>query len=159
MAARNFTCGAALLRMQIDTAARVHALKLVDSMDALCKAVLSGQRFDKQKDREGEFLRDNRLISKLMEEFPWVENVYKETSGFVHLSERHIFSSIAKTDDASRTVQFVISAEDPERPDEDYFEILDCFFEATKMAATIILGYVKFRSLTAQEKELTAEAS
>lgn len=94
-----------------------------------------------------------------MEEFPWVENVYKETSGFVHLSERHIFSSIAKTDDASRTVQFVISAEDPERRDEDYFEILDCFFEATKMAGTIILGYVKFRSLTAQEKELTAEAS
>jgi hypothetical protein len=143
--ARNFTCCAGLLRMQIDTASRVNALKLVDDMNALCEKILSGIRLDKQKDREGNFLRDAWLISKLSKEFPWVGNVYKETSGFIHLSERHLFSSIAKTDDAKRTVHFSISADDPRRPDEAYFEILDCFFEATKMAGTLILGYVAYR--------------
>jgi len=147
MTARNFTCCAGLLRMQVDTAARIYGLTLVDDMDALCEAVLSGARFDKQKDREGQPLKDSRLVSKLGEQFPWVPNVYKETSGFVHLSERHLFSSIAKTDSANRTVHFSISAEDPKRDDEAYFEILDAFFEATKMAGTIILGYITSKSL------------
>lgn len=44
MAARNFTCCAGLLRMQIDTAARLYALTRVDDMNALCAAVLSGAR-------------------------------------------------------------------------------------------------------------------
>jgi hypothetical protein len=144
---RNFTCCAGLLRMQIDTAARVNALKLVSDMHALCEAVFSGKRFDKQKDKDGHLLRDSHLVAKLAEEFPWVTNVYKETSGFIHLSERHIFSSIASTDDASRTVRFSISTAEPERPDEAYFEILDGFFEATKMAGTIILGYVEYRGM------------
>ncbi|QND63512.1 hypothetical protein HB777_06055 [Mesorhizobium loti] len=146
MAERNFTCCAGLLRMQIDTAARVNALKFVDSMDALCQAVLSGKRFDKQKDRDGQFLRDNALISKLAADFPWVGDVYKETSGFVHLSERHMFTSMVNSDDTSRKIQFFIGAKEPERPDEAYFEILDCFFEATEMTGSIILGYVEYRS-------------
>lgn len=147
MAARNFTCCAGLLRMQIDTAARLYALTLVDDMNALCAAVLSGARLDRQKDREGQLFKDRRLIAKLGEMFPWVPDVYRETSGFVHLSERHVFSSIMEADPANRTYRFSIGAEDPKRDDEAYVEILDAFSDATKMVGSLIVGYVTSKDL------------
>lgn len=142
---RNLLCSAALLRMQIDTSARVNALRFVENSDELCRSVIDGGRFDKHKDSTGNKLRDGYLISKLNKQYGWVAEVYRETSGFVHLSERHIYASMSKLNDETRSIVLSVGASDVDRPDSDYFELLDAFIEANRMACEIFISYIRFR--------------
>ena len=72
--------------------------------------------------------------------------MYGGSSGFVHLSERHIYNSIHSLDEENRLVNFQISDTDPPRPEETYFEIVDYFFEATKLAGMMALAYFAARA-------------
>lgn len=138
MRARNFPCAAAILRLQIDTAMRVNALALVEDVEQTCSAVLKGEQFNRLKDRSRTKMSDAHLRRKLADAHPWTSKVYEETSDFVHLSGRHFGTSIARMDDATRTVHFQIGGEDPMRPDADYFEVVDAFTEATSLAGQLI---------------------
>jgi hypothetical protein len=151
LAAKNFPCAAGiLLRMQIDTAMRVNALRLVADRNQSCREVLGGKQFNKLKDAEGNKLTDAYLRQKLADGHPWVSSVYEQTSGFVHLSGRHLYNSIATTDEETRTARFVISGKDPPRPDEAYFEIVDAFFQVTKIVSWLLLGYFDARALSVE---------
>lgn len=143
---RNFPCAAAIPRLQIDTAMRVNALRLAESRDALCSALLAGQRFNTLKGSAGKKMTDAYLREKLAEHHPWITEVYQQTSDLVHLSGRHFYSSISSIDDNTRIVRFLISAQDPPRPEEDYFEVTDAFFEISKVAVMLILGYFNARA-------------
>lgn len=134
---RNFTCAAALVRMQLDTALRVYASTLVKSPEAYAKAVIHGEAIDKMKDRDGKRLTDGYLASKLNEEYSWVSGVYKELCNLVHFTSRHIFAGAATVDDETRTVHFQISAQDPPRPDEDYFEVVDTYYETMRVTGLL----------------------
>jgi hypothetical protein len=142
---RNFPSAAPFVRMQLDTALRVYAATLVSNPEAYAGAVLHGERIDRMRDRQGKRMRDAYLVEKLAELYPWVSKVYAETSGLVHFTSRHIFAGVRKVDDAHRTVHFLIGAKDPPRPDEDYFEVLDCFFEAMRITAILICGWAYAR--------------
>jgi hypothetical protein len=141
IAARNFTCAAALVRMQLDTAMRVFAARLVSDSEAYAKAVFHGERVDKLKDRHGKRLTDSYLVKRLNERHPWVEGVYRDASGLIHFSNRHIFASIAKLSEADRTVHYLVSAKDPPRPDEDYFEVIEAYFESMKLTMGLAHGW------------------
>jgi hypothetical protein len=131
LAAKNFACAAGILRLQIDTATRVNALRLVTKRDECCKAVLGGTQFNRLKDTAGNKLTDAYLRQKLAEHHPWINQVYEQTSDFIHLSGRHFYKSIATRHKESRPVRFIISGNDPPRSDETYFEIVDTFFLGT----------------------------
>lgn len=146
LASKNFPCAAGILRMQLDTAMRVNALRLVDSREQFCSDLLGGKHFNKAKDVSGNKLTDAYLRQKLAEDHSWINPVYEKTSEFIHLSGQHFYNSIASMDDGSRTFRFVIGSEDPPRPDDAYFEIVDAFFEATKLAGLLMLGYFKARA-------------
>jgi hypothetical protein len=102
-------------------------LGLVRDPEALAEAVMRGDRLDKLKDRSNQRLTDAHLSKKLGEVYPWVTKVYTKLCDFGHFSNRHIFSSVASTNDEERKIFFQISAEDPKRPEEDYFEIVEGF--------------------------------
>ena len=138
--AKKFACSAAILRMQIDTAMRVNALLLVRERDALCQEVLGGKRFNTLKDSAGKKLTDSYLRKNLAEFHPWVSNIYEETSDFVHLSGKHFFRSIESVDDNTREIHFAIGGTDPGYPDASYFEIVDAFFEITRVVGVMVLG-------------------
>lgn len=148
--AKNFPCAAAILRLQIDTAMRINALRLLDNTDAACDAVMDGQPFNKLKDREGKKLQDAYLREKLAEDHPWVNEVYRQTSDFIHLSGRHFHSAISHTVEETRMAYFMIGAEDPHRPESAYYEIVDTFLRASKMAGVLILGYLTARQMVRQ---------
>lgn len=145
IAARNFPCAAAILRLQIDTAMRVNALSLVDDADATCKAVLDGEQFNRLKDQDGKKMSDAYLREKLAASHPWISPVYEQTSDFVHLSGRHFEVSIVRTDVATRMAYFQLSGHDPQRPDETYFDAVDTFFEATRLAGMVMLALLMAR--------------
>jgi hypothetical protein len=146
--AKDFPCAAGILRMQLDTAMRVNGLRLVAERDQCCKDLLSGKQFNKLKDVAGNKLTDGYLRQKLAEDHPWISPVYEQTSDFIHLSGRHFY--IVSTDDESRIARFVFSGKDPPRPDETYFEIVDTFFEATKLVGLLMLGYFAVRARQVQ---------
>jgi hypothetical protein len=73
-----------------------------------------------------------------------VSQVYESASDFVHLSGRHFYSSIAKTDDASRIATFATSGEDPS--EAAYYEVVETFFEATSLVGTLILACLSIRA-------------
>jgi hypothetical protein len=159
IASKNFPCAAAILRMQIDTAMRVNALLLVEDRDASCKAVLDGKKFNTLKDSAGNKLNDVHLRKKLAEKHPWVSRVYEQASDFVHLSGRHFYSSIASTDDTTHMVYFSIGATDPSRPDSTYFEIVDVFFDISKLVALMLLGYLRARAALYGNKPIMPESA
>ena len=145
IAAKNFPCAAVILRAQIDTAMRVNALLLIGDREAFCAGIFDGKRFNVQKDTNGEKLTDAHLRKKLAEQHPWVDEVYRQASDFVHLSGMHFYNSIASMDDDTRIMRLVISGTDPPRPDSVYFEILDVFFRVLKLIADLLLGYLEAR--------------
>jgi hypothetical protein len=110
---RNFPCAAAILRMQLDTAMRVNALKIVEDRNQFCDQILKGTRFNSLKDHAGIRLNDAHSRKKLAEDHPWIESVYIQSSDFVHLSGRHFYNSIFKMDDDTRIMTLVMSGPMP----------------------------------------------
>ena len=147
---RNFLCAAPLVRMQLDTALRVYALSLVSNREEVAKQLLDGIPLSKLKDAKGQKLRDAYLVDQLSETYAWVKPLYAETSGFVHLSERHFFTSIAKTDDQEQVDPLSITSEDDGRFETDYYEVVEAFHESTRLAGTVLAGYLLARTRLAE---------
>lgn len=144
--AKNFPCAASILRMQIDTAMRINALTIVEDRESMCAAILKGEHLNTLRALDGKKLSDAYLCAKLTEKHSWVARVYEQTSDFIHLSGRHLYSSIESMDDDTRTVNFSISGVDPPRPESDYFEIVSTFFEATKLISILCVEYFYHRA-------------
>lgn len=139
--ARNFHAAAPMVRMQLDTALRVAALRFVSDPHAYAAAVMEGAAVYKLKDDTGVRLTDHRLLERLAETFPWITTVYRDASAFVHLSARHLWTSIAAIDEAERLVVFQISPCDPARVAEDqYYDAVDAFYRCLLLAKGLILG-------------------
>jgi hypothetical protein len=119
----------------------INALSIVDDVDAACKSVLDGEQFNRLKDRDGNKLSDAHIRKTLAQTHPWISPIYESTSDFVHLSGKHFEVSIARTDDETRMAYFQISGHDPQRSEETYFETVDTFFEATKLAGMLLLAF------------------
>jgi hypothetical protein len=145
MRTKNFTCAAALLRMQIDTAGRLYALSYVPDSDKIVRNIADGERFNKQKDEKNNYLKDFYIIERLDEIFPWVKNVYEESSDFIHLSGRHMYSTVSGIDNETKSVNFDISATDLPKNKDEYSEVLEAFFETTEIILLLIQSYVSSR--------------
>jgi hypothetical protein len=97
-------------------------------------------QFNHLVDGAGHRLTDAHLRSKLAERYPWINAVYRETSDFVHLSFRHLWTAIALVDDQSRSVSLQISGVDAKADETQYHEIVDAFLEASIMTSMTILA-------------------
>lgn len=91
--AYNLVAAAPLLRLQLDSLVRACYVAHAPSADDVVKALLEGTEFRKMKDSEGKQLTDGRLVELATPHHPWVQAVYKETSGWVHLSRNHVGSA------------------------------------------------------------------
>ena len=85
-------------------------------------------------------MHDKKLREWLQEDEPWIEEIYKQTSDFVHLSFRPLFASIQHIHDSERRVDFAITGEDNAKSEADYYEICDAFFDVSKLTCTSILA-------------------
>src|SRR4051812_5243693 len=71
--------------------------------------------------------KDAFLVQCLAVEYDWAPRVYKETSGYIHLSEKHLFAPYEPARNAERTIKMSVSAQDKPLPDHVYTEALDAF--------------------------------
>ena len=129
---KNFVVAASLLRLQLDNLVRFQAAWLVDKPNEFATLVLSGRKISDLKDRNGKFMKDFFLVGKLSEKYPRMKEVYKQTSGYIHLSEKHIFNALGKKEkDLKEPFTMKISSTDEFVTDKDYLEALAAFTAIT----------------------------
>lgn len=139
---KNMTCVRAMIRMQLDTVSRLLAYTYVSNPSEVAKEVLGGKPLNTFKCKEGKQLRDAYLIQRMESEYPWVNDVYKYTSGYVHFSERQIFDSIFSLgDDTERTVTFAVGKTDENFPKSSWIEAVQCFNEMLSILDKLLTTY------------------
>ena len=140
---RNMICAGALLRMNLDTALRVYAGFRVGDPHEFAISVMEGKHISRMKDRGGKPMTDRYLLSKLSRDYPWIESVYKKTSGYVHLSEVHIFNTFdPNIDPETGKFGVKIGPRDTDLPEEFYLEAIVAFHESSGILAKYVNGWV-----------------
>jgi hypothetical protein len=91
---QNFIAAAHLVRPHLDNYLRLNAIWLVDKAQDFALKILKGERMDRLEDRAGTKLKDWYLLQQAEKDEPWMKPVYEATSGFVHLSSKHIFHAM-----------------------------------------------------------------
>ena len=120
-----------LVRMQIDNIIRLYSCWLVKEPPVVAEALLQDRPLNKVKSRSGKPLTDKFLYEAAAEHYPWIPQVYRQTSGFIHLSGRHIFAPIKSVDHKKHTFTASIGG-GREWTEEEMRESVSAFIEATK---------------------------
>jgi hypothetical protein len=137
----NYSCAASLLRLQIDSCLRLFAAFIVDKPHDLASNVLKGKAIRNMKDRNGNRMTDRHLVNTLASKYEWLPRVYESTSGFIHLSEKHLFSVFDEVK-GERTVGLRVGADDKNFPPELWIELADGFLAATEALFEYLKGWV-----------------
>ena len=92
---RNLTCAGALLRLEMDNSLRLFASYIAQDENEYANCVMKGERIDKLRDKNGKQMKDCYL-KKQMEQFDKTFcNVYDQSSGYIHFSEKSFYQSIS----------------------------------------------------------------
>lgn len=137
----NFTASASLLRLQLDSLLKLRYLAILTDPDAVSMEILGGHSLQKMKDKDGNKLTDARLRDYTRSEYPWIDEVYRETSKLVHFSEKHIFSTVQSLDKESRIVDFFIGEGFPNWSEQDIASLIDVMEVATKALLELVAGW------------------
>lgn len=141
----NFVCAGALVRMQIDTALRFHAVYLAPQAHDFAEAVARGEEVRKLKDRSGERMTDAHLVRSLSVDYPWVERIYKQASGYVHLSDTHIYSTCSNVNRAEHRMQIRVTGVDEGLPDPVYLDTIATFRAAVEILIDHLHGWIELK--------------
>lgn len=140
----NYLVAASLVRLQIDNLLRLSAVWLVSDTQDFAKKVMAGTPIRKLKDRNGERMRDSYLLQRIGEKNDWIRSVYEETSGFIHLSDKHILSLFNRMGKDRNVVkgrldfEMVIGGTGENIPDSLKIEMVQAYSEITKGILTLI---------------------
>ncbi len=108
----NYLCAAHLVRLQLDTMLRFFGAALVaDPMDFM-KRVLSGERINRMKTKDGELMTDLFLVNKMEALRPGIKHIYERGCRYVHFSEMHIYHAVQPGSDEQQ-VEISVGEGDP----------------------------------------------
>lgn len=138
----NYIAASHLVRCHLDNVLRYSAAWLVDDPHDFVRQIMKGTQVDKMKDRDGKKLRDSYLKDKLSLDFPWIKDVYNTTSGFVHLSHKHIFTSSTLLDEEKGIIEFRISKKDNYVPDQSRIEAIRCMNDITNVLLSFVDAWI-----------------
>src|SRR4051812_40973707 len=139
--------------MQLDNCLRFSAAWQVEKPHEFAYQVLEGVPIKRLKDRQGKPMTDRHLVALLSPQYPWIESTYEHSSGYVHLSDKHIFNCLALESKDERTINFKISDVDEFVPDALYVEVVAAFTEATN----VVLKYAHGWAYTKNNPQAIAE--
>jgi hypothetical protein len=114
LSSRNFMAASHLVRPNLDNFLRMFAVWLVKNRHDFAREVLKGTKIDNIKDKDGQFLKDWYLRNKAAEKYPWINEVYKQTSGYIHFSSKHIYNPIIKVDTENSSIGTFLTKYDSE---------------------------------------------
>lgn len=138
--ARNFVCAAALLRLQLDTALRFAAAWMVSQPHDFAMSVIGGTSVRDLLDSDGKRMTDARLVSRLKEENPWIDDLYAQTSGYVHFSDKHLFNTVTSVGEDGAFTLKASSVDEAVQP-HHYLEAVVAFEECVDLFMRYLEGW------------------
>lgn len=133
MSDQNGIVALAILRLQLDTVLRLYALYWVADPEKFAERVFNGEQIDRLKAADGELMKDRYLINRIMSHNPWVDEVYKNTSGLIHFSGRHMHAALRLKDAETGAAEIFIGPTNPSHEMKEFQEMLEAFFHVTAM--------------------------
>lgn len=137
---KNIHALAPLLRVQLDSLLRLHAFRIVEDPQDLAQHIIKGKSLRKYKDRNGKDLFDRHLVNTLKMDLPWVESMYETLSGWVHLSESHIFSVVSEGQE-EREIRVGVGSFREDLPEGLFTEAREALIEIHANTANLIEAY------------------
>jgi hypothetical protein len=143
---QNYILANSILRLQLDTILRFFSIHLVDAPHDFAIRILKGESLKNIKDKQGQKMTDRYLCEKFSEkeDLPWVVTVYERSSGYIHLSDKHIFSLFtdAKEGDDFNTIGlFCGDGGNTAIPKEFKLETIQCMEHITQLILKYIYGW------------------
>lgn len=136
----NVVAAAPLLRMQLDNLTRMSYVARAPTSDEVVEEVLGGVEFRKMKDNTGHRLLDGRLVELAGEHHPWLPPVYEATSGWVHLSPVHVYTSWqVNAEDDAPTLSGHFPGSPTDIPESMFSELIGAMVQATEE----VFGYIE----------------
>ena len=139
----NFLSAAHLVRPHLDNYLRLLAGWMVKDPHEFASQVLSGIAVRKMKDKNGKFMTDAYLKDKAVEDFPWMADVYEETSGFIHFSHKHILNATTLSSTKECTLESHIGKSDHQVSNQSKLEAIICMIDISNSIATRITGWIE----------------
>ena len=134
---KNYISAASILRLQLDSCLRIYASSLVSNPHEFAQEVFSGASVRDLKDKDGKRMFDAYLVKKMSNQHTWIPTVYERSSGFIHLSNKHIFTSMELEGDSGEG-SIYIGIKPDIVPIEYWVELLDCYIETTNILCQLI---------------------
>lgn len=138
---RNLTCAGALLRLQLDNCMRTYAAFIAEDKDAVIDCVISGNRIDKQKSKDGNLLKDVYLKNELSKIDNGFSIVYDNTSGYIHFSDRAFYQTVKSCDD--NVIEWGVGTQLLEKFNPLLIEAADAFNHFVKLHFHILSAVVE----------------
>lgn len=138
----NFIGALHLVRPHLDNYLRLSASWLVENPHDFAKDVWKGIAIKDIRDRSGKKMHDAYLKKKATEEFPWIENVYNETSAFVHFSNKHIVNATTLSSEKERTFTTFIGKTDNNVSYESKIEAVIGMIEISNLISSSVYGWI-----------------
>ena len=136
----NLISATPLLRLQVDNLLRFHAVQLVDDPDDFSTKVMNGAKIANIKDRTNHLLTDRYLVDNLSVDYPRLKKVYDDTSGFVHLSNKHIGAAI-KLKGSDGRFEMKLDGTDSFDSEYPYLQSIAVFTEITQRLLFLIYSW------------------
>jgi hypothetical protein len=116
------------------------------------KKILSGVDLGKIHDRNKAQMRDGHLKKLLGKDLPWLEEVYKRTSGFAHLSDELIGLTMGIDEHNDHFNLKCAITETDEMPEASWVEVIECFLEASHVILHLIDTWVETKNTVAAKR-------
>ena len=124
---RNLACTGILLRAQIDNCMRVFAAFIAEDQATFIDGFIRGEEIRRMKDNHGKKMTDHNLQERLAAYDGSVETVYKNSSGYVHLSDKAFFSSVTTSASNRYDIEFTVGLPLKEKANPVLLEAADAF--------------------------------
>jgi hypothetical protein len=138
----NYMSAAHLARPHLDNYLRLFAAWQVNAPHDFASKVMNGEMVRNLYDKNEKKMTDSYLSSLASKQFPWIQEVYNETSGFIHFSHKHIFTALKKSTKSSNSLVSVVSKYDNSVSNYSKIEACNCMIEISNCIIQLIFGYV-----------------
>lgn len=137
---RNLTCAGVLLRMQMDNCMRTYAAFIAEDRNAVVNCIIDGNPIKKLKDVNGKMLMDWYLKNELTKMDPLFSRVYDNASGYVHLSEKAFYQTVANCE--NNIIGLGIGTPLPEKRNETLVEGAAAYIHFVKLQFKMLQAVV-----------------
>jgi len=142
----NFLSAAPLVRLHLDNLLNVHAAFISSNPHEFSENKIRGERTSKMKDEKGAFMTDTYLADSLSkkEETKWVINLYRESSKFIHISDKHIFSTMEESSEDGY-MNFLIS-DKQNIPEKSIIEATEAMISISEQILRHLAGWIQAKN-------------